>query len=113
MNSLTALRLEPTGSTFDPATYTAELRNIEVVGHQSVHVNVGKAGGQISALQLQMKRGSDTAFKTVGMFTGRSYDDHTALAVDGVPEVRQYQLLAMKNDVVIGHPSPILTVMVS
>ena len=67
----------------------------------------------MTALQLQMKRGTDTAFKTVGMFTARSYDDHTPLAVEGVPEVRQYQLLAMKNDAIIGHPSPILTVTVS
>ncbi len=50
---------------------------------------------------------------TVGMFTGRSFVDHTALAAPGVPEEQQYQLLALKNDVVIGQPSPILTVTVS
>ena len=43
----------------------------------------------------------------------RSYVDHTPLAAPGVPESRQYQLLAMQHDVVIGLPSPILTVVVS
>ena len=74
---------------------------------------IGKGGGQVTAAQLQLKRGTDPAFKTVGMFTARSYVDHTPLAQPGVPETREYQLLALKNDVVIGQPSPILTVVVS
>ena len=47
------------------------------------------------------------------MFTARSYVDHTPLAQPNVPEQRQHQLLALQNDVVIGLPSPILTVTVS
>ena len=48
----------------------------------------------------------------MGQFTGRLFVDHTPLAVPGVPEEREYQLIAMKDDVVVGHPSPILSVMV-
>ena len=42
-----------------------------------------------------------------------SYVDHTPLAQPGVPEVREYRLLAMQNDAVSGQPSSILTVTVS
>ena len=107
------LRLEFSSTPFNPTTYVAELKSVEATGHETVQVKIGKGGGQVTAAQLQMKRGTDTAFKTVGQFTGRSYVDHTPLAQPGVPESRQYQLLAMKNDVVIGLPSPILTVVVS
>lgn len=107
------LRLEISGTPFNPTTYVAELKSVEATGHEQVLAKIGKGGGQVTAAQLQMKRGTDTAFKTVGMFTARSYVDHTPLAQPNVPEERQYQLLAMKNDVVIGQPSPILTVVVS
>ena len=107
------LRLEPSGTPFNPATYVAELKGIEVTGPAQVQVKIGKGGGQVTAAQLQMKRGTDAAFKTVGMFTARTYIDHTPLAQAGVPETREYQLVALKNDVVIGQPSPILTVVVS
>ena len=62
----------------------------------------------MTAAQLQLKRGADAAFKTVGMSKARSYVDHTPLAAPGVPEERQHQFAALKNDVVIGQPSPIL-----
>ena len=107
------LRLEPVVTPFNPTTYVAELKSVEATGHETVLVKIGKGGGQVTAAQLQMKRGAATAFTTVGQFTGRSFVDHTALATAGVPEVRQYQLLAMKNDAVIGQPSPIQTVTVS
>ena len=107
------LRLEPVVTPFNPATYVAELKSVEATGHETVLAKILKGGGQVTAAQLQMKRGTDTAFKTVGMFTARSYVDHTPLAQPNVPESRQYQLLAMKDDVVIGQPSPILTVVVS
>ena len=107
------LRLEPTDTPFNPATLVADLKKVEAIAHETVQVTVGKAGGKVTAGQLQVRRGNGGAFATVAMFTGRVYLDHTPLAVPGVPEVREYQLLAMQNDVVIGHPSPILTVTVS
>ena len=105
--------LEPTGTPFNPTTFVAQLRKVAAIGHEAVQVTVGKGGGQISANQLLMRRGVAGAFAAVGMFTGRSYVDHTPLATPGVPEVREYQLVAMKDDAVIGQPSPIFTVTAS
>ncbi len=107
------LRLEAVITPFNPATYVAELLDVRPTGHETVAVKVGKGGGQVTMLVLQMQRGSDPTFRTVGQFTGRSYIDHTALVAANVPEVRGYQLLAMQNDAVIGQPSPIITVTVS
>jgi hypothetical protein len=64
-------------------------------------------------LKLNMRLKGQTDFKQVGMFTARTYIDATPLAQPGVPETREYQLIAMKNDQVIGQPSPIMTVVAS
>ena len=65
------LRLESVVVTpFNPTTYLAELKSVEVTGHEAVLVKIGKGGGQVTAAQFQMKRGAATAFTTVGQFTG-------------------------------------------
>jgi hypothetical protein len=78
-----------------------------------VLVTAGKAGGQVTMLKLMMRLKGQADFKQVAMFTARTYIDATPLAQAGVPEEREYQLIAMKNDQVIGQPSPILSVLVS
>ena len=50
-------------------------------------------------------------FRQVAMFTAHTYIDATPLTQAGVPEEREYQLIAMKNNQVIGQPSPILSMM--
>lgn len=107
------LRLEPTRSPFDPSAYIAQLRSLKATGHEQVLVTVGKAGGQVTMMKLMMRLKGQGAFKQVAMFTARTYIDSTPLAQAGVPEEREYQLIAMKNDQVIGQPSPILSVVVS
>ena len=108
------LRLEPVVTPFVPADYIAELKKLTLVGHEQVQVQVGKGGGQVTSLHLMMRlKNSAQPFKQVGNFTARTYIDQTPLAVAGVPEEREYQLVALKNDTVIGHPSPIFLVTVS
>ena len=52
------LRLEISGTPFNPATYVAELKSVDATGHETVLVKIGKGGGQVTAAQLQMKRGT-------------------------------------------------------
>ncbi len=106
------LRLEPVAAPFVPADYVAELKKLTAVGHELVQVQVGKGGGQVTMLHLMMRVKGTADFRQVAVFTSRTYVDHTPLAVPGVPEEREYQLVALKNDAPIGHPSPILSVMV-
>jgi hypothetical protein len=107
------LRLEPTRTPFDPDSYIAQLKALRLFGPEQVQVTVGKAGGQITMLKLMMRLKGQTDFKQVGMFTARIYLDSTPLAQPGVPETREYQLIAMKNDQPVGQPSPIFTIVVS
>lgn len=107
------LRLEPVRTPIDWATYIAQLRSLKAIGHEQVLVTVGKAGGQVTMLKLMMRLKGTADFKQVAMFTSRTYIDSTPLAQAGVPEEREYQLIAMKNDVVVGQPSPILSAVVS
>jgi hypothetical protein len=106
------LRLVPTASPFDPTTYVAQLNSLKAIAHEQVQATVGKAGGQVTMLKLMMRRGTATDFTPVGMFTARIYIDGTPLAQPGVPETRDYFLIAMKNDQPIGQPSAIFTVTV-
>lgn len=106
------LRMEPVNTPFDPSAYVADLKSVKAVGHEQVMVTVGKGGGQVTMLKLMMRLNGQTDFKQVGMFTSRTFVDSTPLAQPNVPEEREYQLIAMKNDQVIGQPSPIMSVMV-
>ncbi len=107
------LRLEPTATPFDPNSYVAQLKGVKAIAHEQVLVTVGKAGGKVTMMKLMMRLKGTGPMKQVGMFTARTYIDSTPLAQPGVPEEREYQLIAMRNDQVIGQPSPILSVLVS
>ena len=106
------LRLEPVRTPFDPDTYVAQLKSLKAVGHEQVLVSVGKGNGHITMLKLLMRVNGQGEMKEVAKFTSRNYIDATPLAQPGVPEEREYQLIALRNDEPVGQPSPILSVLV-
>ena len=56
------LRLEVTATPFQTADYVAELKSVEVTGHEQVLAKIGKGGGQVTAAQLQMRLKGQAAF---------------------------------------------------
>lgn len=99
--------------TFDQGTYQAELRGVKALGGGVVEVRFGKARGQVQAVRVRMRRGGQAAFTTVGTAMRSPWVDHTPLAQPGVPEVRDYEVVAVINDVEVGLPSQIVQVTVT
>ncbi|MDQ6623792.1 MAG: hypothetical protein M3Y86_09985 [Verrucomicrobiota bacterium] len=98
------LRWEAPSTPFVPADYVAQLNKVTAIGHEQVPVQIGKGGGEVTAARLMMRRKGDQ-FAMVAQFTARTMIDRTALKVPGQPEEREYQLIALKNDEVIGQPA--------
>jgi hypothetical protein len=101
-----ALKIVGGGSDFDPDAFKADI-TAEVV---SGHVRIKFKKGQTHGINLYSRLKGQAAWKFVSRDTNSPYDDYTALAVPGTPEVREYQAYGVLNDQQIGQPSDIVTV---
>lgn len=101
-----ALKIVGSGSDFDPDAFKAEI-TAEVV---SGHVRVKFKKGQTHGINLYSRLKGQSVWKFLARDTNSPYDDHTALAVAGTPEVREYQAYGVLNDAQIGLASDIVSV---
>ena len=69
--------------------------------------------GQATGGKIESKRGTETAFTTVTEVTGSKFIDPRPNLVVGVPETRQYRIWYLKNNVVVGLVSAIVTITVN
>lgn len=102
-----ALKIAGTGGGFDPNTYKAEITKVEVIAG---HVQIKFKKGQSDGVNLYSRLKGQSVWKFVSRDTNSPYDDYTALAVPGTPEVREYQAYGVLSDQQIGQPSDIVTV---
>lgn len=102
-----ALKIVGSGSSFDPNTYKAEITKVEVIAG---HVQIKFRKGQTDGINLYCRLKGQSVWKFVSRDTNSPYDDYTALAVAGTPEVREYQAYGVLSDVQIGQPSDIVSV---
>ena len=102
-----ALKIVGTTSGFNPNTYKAEITKVEVIAG---HVQIKFKKGQTDGVNLYSRLKGQSAWKFVTRDTNSPYDDYTALAVAGTPEVREYQAYGVLNDQQIGQPSDIVSV---
>ena len=101
-----ALKISGGGTAFNPDTFKAEI-TAEVI---SGHVRVKFKKGQTDGINLYSRLKGQSAWKFVSRDTNSPYDDYTALAVPGTPEVREYQAYGVLSDQQIGQPSDIVSV---
>ena len=101
-----ALKISGGGSAFNPDTFKAEI-TAEVI---SGHVRVKFKKGQTDGINLYSRLKGQSVWKFVSRDTNSPYDDYTALAVPGTPEVREYQAYGVLSDQQIGQPSDIVSV---
>ncbi|MBA3962335.1 MAG: hypothetical protein H0X40_10575 [Chthoniobacterales bacterium] len=108
-----AMRLTPTGTPFDPNTYTGEIVNAKAVGHEQVKFTVRLAQGNIDGGNLYLQRNGDSQPTFVRFFSMRTFIDTTPLKVANVPEVRTYTYWPVINDEQVGQISQSTQVTVS
>ena len=102
-----AMKIVGSGSSFDPNTYKAEITKVEVIAG---HVQIKFRKGPTDGINLYSRLKGQSVWKFVSRDTNSPYDDYTALAVAGSPEVREYQAYGVLNDQQIGQPSDIVSV---
>ena len=103
----TALKIVGSSSGFDPNTYKAEITKVEVIAG---HVQIKFKKGPTDGVNLYSRLKGQSVWKFVSRDTNSPYDDYTALAVPGTPEVREYQAYGVLSDQQIGQPSDIVSV---
>jgi hypothetical protein len=69
--------------------------------------------GEATGGKIECKRGVETTFSTVTEVTGSKFTDSRPNLVPGVPETRQYRIWYLKNNVVKGLVSSIVTITVN
>lgn len=106
------LRIEPTGTPFDPATYQAEIFGAASPGPATVTCKFRKAGGEISAMAFSGRRVGTVAWVDLGRFTATPASLHIPLQTPGIPEVWEFQGQALIKDAPIGIPSDHVQVLV-
>lgn len=106
------LRIEPTGTPFDPTTYQAEIFGAMSPGPATMLVKFRKARGQIDAVAIAGRRTGTTAWVPLGTFTATPATFLVALQTPGVPETWDLQAQALIKDAKIGVPSDIVTAIV-
>jgi len=109
-----ALGVVPSDNPFDPNTYQARILSaVNTAPGGVVKLRFSKAHGNISGINLYYRLQGQTAFQLVGFRQNTPFlDDTTPLAQPNVPEVREYQAIAVISDVEIGIPSDIVAVTV-
>ena len=98
---------------FDPNTYQAKILSaVNTAAGGVVKLRFSKANGKISGINLYVRLQGQTEFRLVGFRQLTPFVDDTPLAQPNVPEVREYQAVAVVSDVEIGIPSDIVAVTV-
>ena len=101
-----ALGIVGESESFDPNSYEGELRELTLSAPGQVTVTFGKAKGQIDAVNVYSRRQGTSAWTFLARDSRSPYIDTTPLAQPGTPEVREYRLRGVIDDVEIGNYSP-------
>lgn len=108
-----ALGIIPSANPFDPNTYQAKIMSaVNSAPGGVVKLRFNKAHGNISGVNMYYRLQGQTAFQFIAFRQITPFVDNTPLAQPGVPEVREYQAIAVISDVEIGIPSDIVAVTV-
>lgn len=99
--------------TFDPNTYKAELDGLVLSAPAQVTVNFGKARGNIDAVHVYMRLQGTSDWTFLARDSQSPYVDTTPLAQAGKPEIREYRIRAVIDDVEIGDYSDTQQITVS
>lgn len=108
-----ALGIVGTSEAFDPNTYVAELREVILSAPVQVTVTFGKAKGKIDGVNVYARRQGTSPWNFLGRDTQSPYVDTTPLAAAGTPEIREYRIRGVIDDVEIGDYSPTRQITVS
>ena len=106
------LRIEPTGTPFDPATYKAEIFGALSPGPATVSCKFRKARNNIAGVAFSGRRKGAAAFVPLGRFTATPATFLIPLQTPGVPEEWDLQGRALIKDVEIGLPSDLVQLIV-
>jgi hypothetical protein len=98
---------------FDPNTYQAELRGLVLSAPGQVTVNFGKAKGKVQGVNVYSRKQGTAEWKFLARDTQSPYVDSTPLAQAGTPEIREYRIRAVIDDVEIGDYSVTMQITVS
>jgi hypothetical protein len=101
-----ALKIVGGGSSFDPNTFKTKI-TATVLGD---YVRLTFVKSETDGVNFYWRKKGETVWKFLSRDTNSPYNDHTPLAVAGVPEVREYQAYGVLNDQQIGMASDIVTV---
>ena len=98
-----ALGIVPSGAPFDPNAYQAEIISaINTNSGGEVTIRFRKTYGKIDGVNVYSRLQGQADWKLLGFKKLSPYLDETPLAQPGVPEVREYRVRAVHNDVEIG-----------
>jgi hypothetical protein len=97
-----ALGIIGTETAFDPNTYVAELKELILSAPGQVTVTFGKAKGKIDGVNVYSRRQGTSPWIFLGRDTQSPYVDTTPLAEAGKPEIREYRIRGVIDDVEIG-----------
>ena len=95
-----------TGAVVAPPAYQAKI-NAEV-RPGFVRITFKKLG--VDGLNIYVRLTGQTIWRKLSFDSNSPYDDHTALAVAGTAEVREYRALGVIADEEVGQPSDIVSV---
>ena len=87
---------------FDPNTYKAELKALVLSAPGQVTVTFGKAGGNVDAVHVYMRRQGTGSWAFLARDSQSPYVDTTPLVEAGKPEIREYRIRAVIADDEIG-----------
>jgi len=108
-----SLGIIPPPSPFDPNTYQAKILSVvnSAPGGQ-VKIRFNKAYGNISGVNVYYKLQTQPDWTLLGLRLTTPSRIDTPLAQPNVPEVRDYRVIGVINDVEIGLPSDTVTLVV-
>ena len=98
---------------FDPTVYKAELEKVELTAPGTVTVKFGKARGKIDGVNVYSRRQGEEQWKFLARDTLSPYVDTTPMTAPNVPEVREYRIRAVIDDIEIGDYSDIVQITIS
>jgi len=101
-----SLHLKGTASSFDPLTFKSVLR-LSIVGGQ---IRVDFTKGECDAVMVYCRLRGTATWTKLGYDSHSPYYDTVPLANPAVPEVREYLAVGVINEVEIGVPSDIVSI---
>ncbi len=106
------LRIEQTGTPFDPALYKAEIFGALSPGPAVVSCKFRKARGNVDAMNFKGRSSGSVAWLDLGSFMATPASIHIPLTTPGTPELWQLVGRALVRDAHIGLASDALEVLV-